>query len=55
MNEFLMNNNPKNPNIIKSILKNHVPEQPTIINEPEDVEYEEVEVTDDEESESETD
>jgi hypothetical protein len=52
INEFLMNNNHKNPNIIKSVLKNEVPEQPNIINDQdvEDVEYEEVEVTDDEES-----
>ena len=55
INEFLMNNNSKNPKIIKSMLKSQVPDQPTIINEPDDdIEYEEVEVTDDEESGDET-
>ena len=53
INEFLMNNNPKNPKIIKSVLKTEIPENVNIINEepqePEETEYEEVEVTDDEE------
>ena len=52
MNEFLMNNNGKNPKIIKNILKSQEvpPKNVKIINEPEEeeVEYEEVEVTDDE-------
>ena len=55
INEFLMNNNGKNPKIIKNILKSQEipPKNVKIINEPEEeeeVEYEEVEVTDDEES-----
>jgi len=49
INEFLMNNNAKNPKIIKSVLKTEMPTQVNIINEDEgDEEYEEVEVTDDE-------
>jgi hypothetical protein len=49
INEFLMNNNAKNPKIIKSVLKTEMPSQVNIINEDEgDQEYEEVEVTDDE-------
>jgi len=49
INEFLMNNNAKNPKIIKSVLKTEMPSQVNIINEDEgDEEYEEVEVTDDE-------
>jgi len=52
INEFLMNNNAKNPKIIKSVLKTEIPKQVNIINEKpaedEDLEYEEVEVTDDE-------
>jgi hypothetical protein len=57
MNEFLMNNNGKNPKIIKNILKSQeqTPKKVKIINEPEEdnVEYEEVEVTDDEQSDDE--
>ena len=51
INEFLMNNNQKNPNIIKGIFKTEIPKQVKIINEPveEEVEYEEVEVTDEDE------
>ena len=49
-----MNNNAKNPKIIKSVLKTEIPKQVNIINEKpaedEDLEYEEVEVTDDEDS-----
>ena len=64
INEYLMNNNPKNPKIIKNVLKPEpVKGINKIINEPEvvvkpvveqesDVEYEEVEVTDDEEEEN---
>ena len=51
INEFLMNNNAKNPKIIKSVLKTEMPSQVNIINEDqqdEEEEYEEVEVTDDE-------
>ena len=52
INEFLMNNNSKNPKIIKSMLKPEVIKDVKIINEPEEnqeeYEYEEVEVTDDE-------
>ena len=46
-----MNNNAKNPNIIKSVLKTEIPSQVNIINEyqqDQEEEYEEVEVTDDE-------
>lgn len=57
INEYLMNNNPKNPKIIKNVLKQEPLKEIKIINEPvkiieqeSDVEYEEVEVTDDEES-----
>jgi predicted RND superfamily exporter protein len=55
INEFLMNNNSKNPRIIKSVLKTEIPSDVKIINDiptPED-EYEEVEVTDDEMSDNE--
>ena len=52
INEFLMNNNSKNPKIIKSVLKTEMPSQVNIINETPseqgEEEYEEVEVTDDE-------
>ena len=53
INEFLMNNNAKNPKIIKSVLKTEMPNKVNIINETpsqqsDDEEYEEVEVTDDE-------
>jgi hypothetical protein len=49
-----MNNNPKNPKIIRNALKTEIPKEVKIINEEhvepeENVEYEEVEVTDDEE------
>ena len=51
INEYLMNNNPKNPKIIKNVVKTEIPKEVKIINEPEEgVEYEEVEVTDDEDS-----
>ena len=59
VNEFLMNNNSKNPKIIKSVVKSpEIPKDVKIINEvqenkevpeSEEYEYEEVEVTDDEE------
>jgi hypothetical protein len=60
INEYLMNNNSKNPKIIKNVLKQEPLKEIKIINEPvkesvkiiepeSDVEYEEVEVTDDEE------
>ena len=63
INEYLMNNNPKNPKIIKNVLKTEPIKEIKIINEPvkepikiiepeSDVEYEEVEVTDDEEEEN---
>ena len=52
INEFLMNNNSKNPKIIKNVLKTEDIKDVKIINEsdenPEEYEYEEVEVTDDE-------
>ena len=51
INEYLMNNDPKNPKIIKNILKQDIPKDVKIINEPREdseIEYEEVEVTDDE-------
>ena len=55
INEYLMNNNPKNPKIIKNIIKTEIPNDIKIINEPEEnIEYEEVEVTDDDDSEDET-
>ena len=55
INEYLMNNNPKNPKIIKNVIPD-LPKEVTIINESEDNgnngnngdEYEEIEVTDDE-------
>jgi len=54
VNEYLMNNNPKNPKIIKSIIKTEIPDEVKIINDTGDtdetIEYEEVEVTDDEDS-----
>ena len=58
INEYLMNNNPKNPKIIKNVISD-LPKEVTIINESEDNgnngnngdEYEEIEVTDDEEDE----
>jgi hypothetical protein len=54
VNDYLMNNNPKNPKIIRNALKTEIPKEVKIINEEhvepeENVEYEEVEVTDDEE------
>jgi predicted RND superfamily exporter protein len=54
INEYLMNNNPKNPKIMKNVVKTEIPKEVKIINEPEEgVEYEEVEVTDDEDSDDE--
>ena len=56
INQYLMNNNSKNPKIIKNAVKTEIPDNIKIINEqePEDnVEYEVVEVTDDEESDDE--
>jgi len=57
INEYLVNNNPKNPKnskIIHNAVKTEIPKEVNIINEPEEgVEYEEVEVTDDEDSEDE--
>jgi len=55
INQYLMNNNSKNPKIIKNAVKTEIPDTIKIINEqPEDnVEYEVVEVTDDEESDDE--
>jgi predicted RND superfamily exporter protein len=57
INDFIVNNNPKNPKIIRNALKTEIPKEVKIINEElvqpeENVEYEEVEVTDDEEEES---
>ena len=58
INEYLVNNNPKNPKnskIIHNALKTEIPKEINILNDPEEgIEYEEVEVTDDEDSEDES-
>jgi len=51
MNEYLLKNNSKNPKIIKNVVTTEIPKEVKIINEPENVEYEEIEVTDDESEE----
>jgi len=55
INQYLANNSPKNPKIIKNAVKTEIPDNIKIINEPqeeENIEYEVVEVTDDEETDS---
>ena len=57
INGYLSNNNPKDRKIIKNAFKSNIPKDIKIINQPEpaeeNVEYEEVEVTDDDENEEE--